>query len=116
MSVITTGCLVNPSTCTMSSAHSICSRQNQQATRCPASSANMGWCSNAGSMLGQRRRQWPNIEPTLVDFYVFVAPALNTVGLGKRYIKMLEINHCIITYTHNLLYTFSKLIIFCSLL
>ena len=29
--------------------------------------ANSGWVANAGSMLGQRLRRWPNIEPALAE-------------------------------------------------
>ena len=37
--------------------------------------------SNAGSMLGQRRRRWPNIEPT---FAVVCTPAALHVRISGR--------------------------------
>ena len=45
--------------------------------------ANTGHCSCVGSMLGQRRRRWTNIEPTHEQCPVFAGMRLFYVGMNS---------------------------------
>ena len=49
-------------------------------------SSNHGCCANVGLMLGQRRRRWPNIKPTLCPCPVFsvTSPALCNRSLRTK--------------------------------
>ena len=54
----------------------------QETTNSPASTRRS---SNVGSMLGQRRRRWPIIEPTLLERFVFALSA--TIATADHFNK-----------------------------
>ena len=58
---------------------------------------------DAGSMLGQRRRRWPNIDPALGDRFVFagICTWSNLVILGALLRLVFNIYLCQTSYVHN---------------
>ena len=49
---------------------------------------------NAGFMLGQRLRRWPNMKPALGERLVFCRDSINAVGMCQHVIAHAYFSHC----------------------